>query len=195
MKIHQDEQGSEVWIKTRLGKLTASKAQAIASNGKGLDTLVFEKVAEILTGKPISTYTNEAMENGNLVEDEARDVYELQTGFKVEQVGFCEMSEYVGASPDGLVGDDCLVEIKCPTPKVFAQYLYTKKIDTKYYAQMQMQMFVTKRGYCDFATYHPDFPTPMIIQRVDRDEEFIKKLKVGLENGTEQIKEILKKLK
>ena len=195
MKIYNDlTQGTDEWIRVRLGKLSASKAQTIATNGKGLDTLIFEKVAEILTNKPLDSYKNEAMENGSQTEDEARQIYELQTGNKVEQVGFVELSEYIGCSPDGLVGDDGLVEIKCPTPKVFTEYLYSGKVDTKYYAQMQMQMYVTDRKWCDYVVYHPDFQTPCVIKRIDRDEKMIEKIKIGLENGVSQIKEKCQKI-
>lgn len=194
MKIYNDlVQGSEEWISVRLGKLTASHAQAIAQNGKGLETLAFEKATELLTNKPIDSFKNEAMEYGNQTESEARESYELKTGNTVEQVGFVELDEYVGASPDGLVGDDGLIEIKCPTPRVFTEYLYSGKVDPKYYAQMQMQMYVTDRLWCDYCVYHPDFTSGLIIRRIERDNELIEKLKVGLENGVKRVKEIVDK--
>lgn len=195
MKIYNDlTQGTDEWIQVRLGKFTASKAQAIKTNKKGLDTLVFEKVAEILINKPLDSYKNEAMENGNLTEDEARQIYELQTGSKVEQVGFIELNEYVGCSPDGLVGEDGLVEIKCPTPRVFTEYLYSGKVDPKYYAQIQMQLYVTDRKWCDYCVYHPDFKSGLQVQRIERDEKMIEKIKIGLENGIGQIKEKCQKI-
>lgn len=195
MKIYKElVQGTDEWIQIRLGKLSASKAQAIAANGKGLETLCFEKIAEILTKKQISTYKNEAMENGNETEEEARTVYSLSTGNEVNQVGFIEMDEMVGCSPDGLVRSDGLVEIKCPTPKVFAQYLYSKKIDSKYFAQMQMQMLVANRKWCDYVVFNPDFPTPIIIKKVERDEKFIEKLRIGLEAGKNKIKQIMEEI-
>jgi putative phage-type endonuclease len=196
MILHKDlEQGSPEWLEVRLGRLTASNAQAIATNGKGLETLCFNAVAEILTGKPISDYTNPHMENGNEQEANARQVYELSTGFTTEQVGFASIGEHVGASPDGLVGDDGLVEIKCPTARVFTEYLYTKKVDPKYYAQMQMQMYVLERQWCDYVVYNQNFTPAYIVQRVERDEKVIDKIVVGLNTGEDKINEILNKIR
>ena len=190
MIIHNDfKQGSEEWFKARLGKLTASKAQAISASGKGLETLSFEKVAEIISGKREDTYINPDMERGNEQEDLARSSYEMETGNSVKQVGFCEMNESVGASPDGLVGDDGLVEIKCPKAANFVKLLYTKKIETKYLWQMQMQMLVTDRKWVDFVAQHENF-NDLIIIRVERDEAKILKIVDGLLKGAERMKEI-----
>lgn len=191
MKIYNVDQGSPDWINCRLGKLTASNAKAIQVNGKGLETLVLNAVAERMTGKPVDTYKNEAMERGNEIEDDARFSYQLESGNLVEEVGFCEMNEYAGASPDGFIGDDGLVEIKCPTPRVFVTYLYSGVIDPKYYAQMQMQMLVTGRSWCDYVVYHPDFPNKTIIKRISVDKDYIDKIEVGINAGIKKIKEIM----
>lgn len=193
MKIHDVEQGSREWLNIRLGKLTASRAQAIITNGRGLDTLCFEAVTEILTGKPISTYTNEAMENGKNTEEEAGVVYSLNTGRDIERVGFVELNKRVGCSPDGFVADG-LIEIKCPTPRVYTEYLYTRKVDPKYFAQIQMQMYVADKLWCDYVVFNPDFQEPMIIQRIERDKKTRDKLEIGLERGVNKIQEILEKL-
>jgi predicted phage-related endonuclease len=132
MKLHNIKQGTDEWLKLRLGKLTASSAQAIASNGKGLETLVYEKVAELLTHKLPEQFENEHIKRGNELEPLARNSYELETGNVVKEVGFVELDQYTGASPDGLVGDDGLVEFKCPSDIVFLKAMHTKKIDTKY---------------------------------------------------------------
>ena len=195
MKTYNFEQGSAEWLKVRLGKFTASHAQAIQANGAGLKTLVFEKVAEILTQKKPEQYINSDMERGNELEAEARTSYELDTGNQVKEVGFCELNQYVGASPDGLISDDGLVEFKCPNDKVFTEFLYTKKVDTKYIAQMQMQMFVTDRKWCDYVIYNPDFPTPVVITRIERDEKAIEKIKIGLSTGELMVKKILEEIK
>lgn len=194
MKIYNDAQGSTEWIECRLGKFTASDAQAIQANGKGLETLVFEKIAEILTLKPISDYKNENMERGNELEQEAKEVYQLQTGNNVEIVGFCETDQWSGCSPDGMVGEDGLIEVKCPTPKVFAEFLCSGVVDSKYMAQIQMQLLVTDRKWCDYVVYHPDFPRPCLIKRIERDDVIIEKIKIGLEKGIKQLKEKMEKL-
>lgn len=197
MKIYNDlQQGTEEWLAVRLGKFTASTATAIKSNGKGLETLVLDKAVELITKKQAKQpYKSSAMDDGNNREDEARTVYELSTGLSVTQVGFCELNEHVGCSPDGLVGDDGLVEIKCPEARTFLTYKLTKKVDTGYYAQMQMQMYVTDRKWCDYVVYHPDFPDAIIIKRVERDEVFIEKIRIGLESGIKKLKETMEKIK
>lgn len=195
MKIlNEFTQRSEEWFSYKLGKFGATDAQAIANNGKGLETLCFEKVSELLTGKPNSEYTNPAMENGNDLEKEARNAVELEYGTPITQVGLLEMNEYVVCSPDGLVKDDGLVEIKCPTNRVFVEYLYFKKIDPKYFAQMQMQLLISEREWVDYCVYNPNFSKPLVITRVERDEEMIGKLQAGIDLGIARINEILSKV-
>ena len=191
MQIHNCTQGTEEWFACRLGKLTASVAKTISTAGKGLDTLCLEKATEILTGKPNETYKNEAMENGNLLEAEARAIYELETGANVTQVGFVEENEFIGVSPDGLVGDEGLIEIKCPTNKTYTQYLLDGKIKPEYYSQMQMQMMITGRAWCDYVVYNPNFKKSIVIKRVYPDDAEIERIINGLAKGTEMIKGIV----
>ena len=194
MKILNCEQGTEEWLQCRLGKLTGSVAYTIATKGKGLDTLCLEKATELLTGIIPDGYKNDAMQHGNDYEAEARSIYELETGNKVVQVGFCEDNEYVGVSPDGLIGDDGLIEIKCPQDKTYTQYLIDMKIKPEYYAQMQMQMLITKRIWCDYVVYNSHFEKPIIIQRVFPDKEYMEKLAEGLGYGIRRIQEIVKQV-
>ena len=195
MKIHNFEQGTEEWFKVRLGKFTASNAQAIASNGAGLDTLIFEKVAEIMTGKMKESYTNTDIERGNELEKMARNSYELETGIIVKQVGFVEKDGFVGCSPDGFIAEDGLQEIKCKNDANFARFLYDGKIDTEHIWQMQMQLFVTERQWVDYVLYNPNFPKPIIITKVVRDEIAIAKLNAGIMTGVARVKTILEKIK
>ncbi len=194
MKIHKCKQGSLKWFKLKLGKLSASNAQVISADGAGLVTLVYKTVAEILSGAREDTYVNPDMERGNEQEDTARSAYEMETGNMVKQVGFCELDEYVGASPDGLVADDGLFEVKCPKASNYVKLLHTKKIDTGYIWQMQMQMLVTDRKWVDYVVFHENFKD-LIIIRVERDEKAIEKLWAGLGSGVSQIKQILKEVK
>jgi len=194
MKIHTFEQRTPEWFEVRLGKFTGSDAQVIATNGKGLDTLVFEKVAERMTRVVKEGYTNSDMERGIALEDEARTAYELETGKTVTQCGFIEHNEYVGVSPDGLAGVSGLIEIKCPNDVTFVRYLYDQKIDPKYYAQMQMQMWVADREWCDYVVYNPNFENPIRIARVTIDQAFLDKLIAGVENGISKINKIMENL-
>ena len=193
MKVYNCEQGSEEWLKCRLGKLTGSVAHTIATSGKGLETLCLEKATEILTGIISDGYKNDAMQHGNDYEAEARSIYELETGNTVIQVGFCEVNEFVGVSPDGLIGDDGLIEIKCPTDKTYTQYLIDGVIKPEYYSQMQMQMLITNRNWCDYVVYNPNFKKTIIIKRVKADKEHMEKIGAGLGYGMRKIKEIVEK--
>jgi len=197
MKIYTDlQQGTEEWLKVRLGKFTASQASAIATAGKGLDTLVFEKVEELVTGQIKECYKNEDMIRGNELEPRARNLYELETGNIVKEVGFVELNDFVGCSPDGMVGLDGLMEVKSPSLRVYYEYLTTEVIDPAYMLQMQMQMFVADRKWCDYVVYNPLFKKqPIIIKRVERDEAKIKKIEVGLQIGVSKIQSILERIK
>jgi putative phage-type endonuclease len=196
MKIIEIEQGTTEWFHIRKGKMTASKADCIYTGGKTLNTYVFEIMAEKLSSNNEEKYTNEAMERGKLLESEARTIYELESGNTAKEVGFCLLddNDYVGCSPDGLVNNDGLVEIKCPTDRVYLRYLYDEEVDKKYYAQMQMQMYVTDRKWCDYVVYNPGFKQNIVIKRINRDEVFIEKLKQGIKDGIEIIKNIERKL-
>ena len=187
-------QGTPEWHKSRLGMLTGSEAQAIASNGAGLKTLVTKLVAERMTGKQESTYMNDDMKRGKELEAEARCAYELETGNMVTEVGFCKLDNYVGSSPDGLIGDKGGVEIKCFNAYKFVDYLYTQKIDTGYEWQCQFNMFVTDREWWDYVVYNPDFDNPLIIKRINRDEVAIEKIKLGIESGKKMIDDYLFKI-
>lgn len=194
--IHNIKQGTPEWFAIRLGKLTASDAQAIATNGVGLDTLVYEKVAERLTGKMKEQYTNEDIERGHELEAMARNSYELErAGDLVKEIGFIEQDEFVGCSPDGFVGDKGLFETKCKDDKNFVKYMYEKKIEAAHDWQMQMQMLVTNREWCDYVVFNPNFPKPIIIVRVMRDEVKIAKLRAGIAVGTAKIQAVLGAIK
>lgn len=194
MQIINCQQGTQEWLQARLGKLTASDAHTIGVAGKGLETLCLKKVAEILTQKIEECYKSPAMLNGNETENQARNAYELETGNIVTKVGFCELDEFTGASPDGLVGDDGLVEIKCKTDVVYVKELLGEPIDPEHVSQMQFQMWVTDRKWCDYAVYNPNFPKSLIIKRVNRDEVAIAKIKAGVETGKAMIKNYLLKI-
>lgn len=194
MNIINCKQNSEEWIKRRLGKFTASDAQAIATAGKGLETLVFEKASEIMALKMEIPFSNSHIERGHELEGDARIMYELETGNTVEQVGFCELDEFTGASPDGLVDDDGLVEIKCLENKKFIEQKFTGKIDTGHIWQMQMQMYVTNRQWCDYCVYSENFKDRLLVTRVERDEIAISKIKAGLDTGIAMLKNVLEKI-
>jgi putative phage-type endonuclease len=195
MKIINCEQQSEEWFNCRKLKMTSSKAQAIANNGTGLQSYIYELVAEYYSSSEKEHFSNEHTERGNELEPTARDMYELETGNKVEQVGFIEMNKYSGGSPDGLVGDDGLIEIKCVEDKKYFKLLVDKEEITDYDWQIQMNLLVSGRKWCDLVIYNPNFEKNMIIQRKYIDELKQEKLKVGLAQGEKMIKDLINKYK
>lgn len=177
------EQGSPTWVAQRLGKVTASRisdmmAKTKSGYGAGRKNYLAQLVVERLTGNQQDSYQNAAMQWGIETEPEARSTYEFLTGNKVETVGFVphpDLPDDAGASPDGLVGDDGLVEIKCPNTATHIETLLTESIDGKYNLQMQFQMACTGRKWCDFVSYDPRMPPELalFVKRVERDQKAI----------------------
>ena len=192
MKIYNFEQRTEDWYNIRKGKMTASNAETIIANGKGLETYIYNLMAEYYSSAEKENYINADMQRGIDLEPEARLEFEFYTDLDVQEVGFIEHNEFIGVSPDGLIGDDGLIEIKCPNDSIYFKLLLSNNIKPEYIAQMQMQMYVTDRQYCYFVSYNPNFEKSLYIKKINRDEEMIDKLKKGLERGTQLIKEIKK---
>lgn len=176
----QIEQGSPEWFAARLGKLTASRiADATAKTrsgwGAGRKNYMSELIIERLTGQPAQSFSNAAMQWGTETEPQARAAYEWRTGCDVELVGFVDHPVYpmAGASPDGLIGDKGLIEIKCPNPATHVDTLLSEKIPVKYIKQIQFQMICTNREWCDYVSFDPRMPEGMelFIRRVERDDE------------------------
>ncbi len=199
MKIHNFDQHSEEWFAIRCGRFTASHAGTIAAAGAGLETLCFDIAAEILTKKKKETFKSPAMEQGTALEDAARVLFEFKTGHTVKQVGFVEIDELEGSSPDGLIelpdGEMTGVEFKCPQDNTYAKLLFDRKIKPEYYAQMQMQMKHVGAKSWFYAVYNPNFEEEMTIINVPLDNAFVEKLQNGLTKGKARVQEILSQIK
>lgn len=178
------------WIEIKRGKMSASNAETIIANGKGLETYIYNLMAEYYSSAEKENYINADMQRGIDLEPEARLEFEFYTGLDVQEVGFIEYNEFIGVSPDGLIGDGGLIEIKCPNDSIYFKLLLSNNIKPEYIAQMQMQLYVTDRQYCYFVSYNPNFEKSLYIKKINRDKEMIEKLKKGLERGIELIKEI-----
>jgi putative phage-type endonuclease len=179
------EQGSPEWLSERAGKVTASKiADVMAKTKSGPSAMrtnyMADLVAERLTGIPKQGFTNDAMRWGTETEPQARAMYELETGLTVVETGFVAHPSIdgTGASPDGLVDETGLVEIKCPNTATHIETLRGGKIDRKYLLQMHWQMICTGRDWCDFVSFDPRLPLEMQmhIQRVERDAELCEEI-------------------
>lgn len=195
MKIHEMEQGSNEWFEIRKLKMTASNAQAIATAGVGLETYITNLVSEYLSSAEKEKFNNEHTERGHELEETARALYELEKGEKVEEVGFIELDEYIGCSPDGLIGKDGGLEIKCPSDSVYFKQIIENKIPSNYRWQVQMNLYITRRKWWDLVFYNPNFQKNMIIYRIFPNEDDFIKLGNGLEKGKEIINEYLNKYK
>ena len=179
------EQRSPEWYAARLGRVTASRVADIMAKTKSGPSAsranyMAELICERLTGMQGASYQNAAMAWGVEREPEARLAYEAKTGDLVTEVGFTphDSIDMSGASPDGLVNDDGLVEIKCPNTATHIDTLLSGTVPSKYMYQMQWQMACTGRQWCDFISYDPRMPENMQlwVKRVKRNEEIIKEL-------------------
>ena len=156
----------------------------------GLLAYIEEVVAEKHAIRENEHFINKDMARGIKYEQDAIFEYELDYG-EVQSVGFVEYNEFVGVSPDGLKGDDGIIEVKCPNRVNFCGLkYYGKPIDTKYIWQMQMGMYVCQRSYADFIAYNRDYKNPLYVKRIFPDPEKFEKLKAGFEMGEKLIKEI-----
>lgn len=197
-------QGSEAWHLMRLGKITASRVNdvvAMIKTGEAATRADYriELVCERLTAKPTEGFTNSHMERGIELEPFARTAYEIATATFVDQVAFVDHPRLknTGASPDGLVGNDGLIEIKCPAVKTHIKTLVDKKAPSKYMNQMQWQMACTKRLWVDFVSYCPELPENMqlFVKRVERDNGIIAELEAKVLEFDEEVKAVIQQLK
>ena len=197
MQILDIPQQTEAWYKAKAGVPSASSFnKIITSKGeKSTQTkkYMYRLAGEKITGMTEETYQSAAMQRGCELEDEARTFYEMTYGKEVKQVGFCIEEGLGGCSPDGLVDEDGQIEIKCPSMAVHVGYLLDAKLPTEYFQQVQGQLLITGRKYCDFISYFPAIK-PFII-RVKRDEVFLKRLEVELKVFCKQLDEIIEKIK
>lgn len=191
MKIHNFEQKSDEWYAIRAMKMTASKADAIGTAGAGLKTLITQMCCDFVAIKEREKYTNDAMERGNELEKSIRISYEFETGNTVYEIGFVEHDEFVGCSPDGFADAEGLAEIKSHNRDVFFKLLLDDKISSKYVWQMQMQMLVCEKKWCDYVAGCEDLPQKIHIIRVYPDEKKQAKLLEGFTKGKELMREIL----
>lgn len=179
------QQGSEEWFAARLGKITASRVSDVMAKtktgyGASRGNYMMELLCQRLTGRREDGYTSPAMQRGIEVEPLARSSYEVLTGLVVAEAPFITHPEYpaIGASPDGIVGDCGLIEIKCPNTAQHVACLRSGKPDSKYIWQMQCQMACAGADWCDFVSFDDRMPEPlqMFVSRVHRDDKAIQEM-------------------
>ncbi len=192
-----DEQRSAAWFEARLGKATGSKFGDIMAGETraGWKNYRAQLVLERMTGTKLETFTSAEMAWGTSTEPLARLYYTLRTGNVVEECGFFEHeSMAAGASPDGLVGEDGLIEVKCPLPATHIGTLRTGKVPSQYVAQVQGQLWITGRQWADFISFDPRMPenAKCIIIRVPRDDGYIANLEANVKKFLFQVDEEVK---
>jgi len=208
MKIYDDiVQGSDAWFDLRLGKVTASNFHTAVASGRGgaasktrkdyMKALVYERIHGIPF--PGKFQGNSATQHGNETEEKARREFGRRVGEEIKQVGFIEYNDDIGFSPDGLIGDDATVEIKCPELLTYMDYIEAGHIDfgslaKAYRDQVQGGLLVTGRKYCYFVIYDDRFPSkPCIYAIFDRDEGYIKELHIKLVIFVNEMKDLCEK--
>jgi putative phage-type endonuclease len=177
------EQRSDEWFAARVGKVTASRVSDVVARtksgyGASRANYMAELLIERITGRPTEKFSSPAMVWGTETEEQARSEFEGTTGLLVLETGFVPHPFIVGsgASPDGLIGDDGLVEIKCPNSATHIETILSETVPEKYVTQMMWQMACTGRQWCDFVSFDPRMPHPemrLIVMRVKRDQQRI----------------------
>ena len=206
MVIQESEkiiQGTEAWHRQRIGKATASRIKDIVAKTKtgystSRDKYLTQLLLERLTGTVAESYSDAAMAWGNDTEPFARAAYEAQKGVMVDQVAFVNHPtiEMAGASPDGLVGDDGLVEIKCPMSHTHLESLLGG-LDDQYKVQVQWQMACTGAKWTDLCSFDPRFPAELqlVIKRFERDDAYIATLEKEVIKFLAELDDKLNKIK
>lgn len=197
MKTVDCEQGTPEWFQARLGKPSASCFNRLLTTNCAQSTqrlkYMYQLAGERITRVAEDSYQSPAMLRGIEMEAEARAFYEFTSGKEVKPVGFCLSDcERYGASPDGLVGEDGQLEIKCPSLAVHVGYLLEGKLPTDYFQQTQGQLFVTGRKWSDFISYYPGVK-PLVI-RITPDREFHKALKAELNSFCNELEQVVKRI-
>lgn len=175
------EQGSTEWIKARLGVVTCSEFKSIMAKGEGKmrRKYLLTVVGECLSGEPFERYSNDYMDRGHLQEDEARNLYTFMTDNEVERIGFMKRGD-VGYSPDGLIGSAGLLEIKTKMAHLHIECLLNDELPSEHKQQCQGGLWVSQREWIDFCSFSPGLP--LFVKRVFRDENYIARIKVEVED-------------
>ncbi|MFA7100682.1 MAG: lambda exonuclease family protein [Bacilli bacterium] len=199
LKVYSDIiQGSDAWFDVKRGKVSASNFADVLAKGQGKTRRAYmlRLVAERLTGQTEPTYTNQFMEDGKEREDEARAYYEGVNDCQVEQVGFIELNEDIGCSPDGLIGEEGGLEIKCPKSTTHIEYILQGVLPSEYRPQVQGNLWVTGRKWWDFVSYDPRvINSPYFCVRVGRDEDCIKNIESEVNRFIEDMQKMIKEIK
>lgn len=193
--FHNILQNSDAWFELRKGRFTASTFKDLFSskNTIGYQKAIYRPIFERLTDEIPESFSSEYMERGHELEPFAKETYEMNNFVKIDNGGFFELGDWIGASPDGLIGSDGLIEIKSPAYNTMINYMIKKELPAIYKWQVYGQLYISGREWCDFMAYHPKLK-PVII-RINRDEKIISELKDKLNESIDYALELYEKLK
>lgn len=195
------DQGSDEWLAMRIGWITASRFSDVKAGGEGKTrkSYMYKLAAEAITGELQESYSNEYMEWGTQTEPQARSMYEFESGNDVEEVSFVKWRQghKIGISPDGLIGDNGGIEIKCPKTTTQIETFLSGKMPSCHKAQVQGSLWVTGREWWDFVSFDPriDGKASYFKVRIERDEQYISELEEKCLKFEDELKQLIKQLK
>jgi len=186
MREIRGAQGSDQWLRARIGRITASRiSDVMATLKRGGESAArrnykMELTAERLTRRAADHYVSYEMQRGSEKESDAKMLYEMATGTMLEPVGFVLHPEldFTGASPDALIGEAGVLEVKCPKTETFLEWLDTRQVPEDYICQMQWEMACTGRQFAHFFAFDDRLPAghQHIVIEVPRNEEMIQRI-------------------
>lgn len=198
MQVYDCEQGSEDWFKCRAGIPTASMFKTVTARGradsesKTRRSYMLRLAGELITGEPAETFSNHHMERGRIMEGEARDYYAFLKDVEPQQIGFIR-SGGKGCSPDSLIGENGMVEIKTALPHLLIDMLLKDAFPSDHVAQTQGQLWIAEREWVDLVVYWPNMPT--LVKRAYRNDAYIKELSAAVDQFNEELCGIVEKIK
>jgi len=194
VEFHDVEQGSEEWFRLRAGRPTASNFKLLLAKGQGKTRATYmRKIAgEVITGAPAESFSNHHMDRGREMEAEALLLYSITSDFEPQRVGFAT-NEQAGCSPDALIGNDGLVEIKTALPHILIEHIERDDFPPDHVAQCQGQLWVTGRQWIDIAVYWPGMP--LFVKRAERDEEYTANLANEVKKFNQETADLVDRIK
>lgn len=198
VQVFDFDQGTPEWHQVRAGIPTASMFDVIVNKdgtsrkSQGRTTYMSELAGEIITGEPVPGFTSAAPERGHEMEPKARDMYAFITGAEPYEVGFLQNGD-IGCSPDGLIGENGVLEIKSKLPKFAVDCIARDEFPAEHKAQCQGALLVSEREWIDIAVFWPGLP--LFIKRAERDAEYLKNLEASLKQFNEELAALVEKVR
>jgi hypothetical protein len=198
MEILDCDQGGDAWLRYRMGIPTASAFKAIMANGRGgaesktRKSYMYRLAAEIITGEPLENFSNKSMERGHALEDEAREYFAFIADAEPQRIGFIRNGRK-GCSPDSLIDDDAILEIKTQRGDLLIETILKGEFPPEHKAQVQGQLWIAEREICNLLVYWPGMPP--FVRAVVRDEAYIKELSTAVDQFNAELDAIVEKIR